>query len=97
MEFTIVPFSHDYYIMSLPGLDSKAMTLDHRETLYDNLKYKTPNYNGDCVRFAPVIRLYGSHKGMSACIHVHGYFPYFYIKVEELKHLFLNGITFRLI
>jgi hypothetical protein len=42
------------------------------------------------IRFGPVIRLYGTHKGVSSCVQVHGYFPYFYIKVEELKHLFAD-------
>jgi hypothetical protein len=44
-------------------------------------------------RVAPVIRLFGVHAatGARACVHVHGFFPYFYIKVERMMHLFSSG------
>lgn len=33
------------------------------------------------TKYAPVMRLYGTHNsGQKACVHVHGYFPFIYIK-----------------
>jgi len=45
---------------------------------------------------ASVIRLFGYHPdtGERMCVHVHGFFPYFYIKIEALKHLFSSSKDF---
>ena len=36
---------------------------------------------------------YDPKSGCRACAHVHGFFPYFYIKVHELLHLFKDSIN----
>ena len=71
--------------------------------MFEFLLYKKKDYAGNQIKynnfykfhsFAPVIRLFGydPKSGCRACAHVHGFFPYFYIKVQELIHLFKDSI-----
>lgn len=73
-------FSHDSYILSLPPISYRAF--------YDSFPaYQSMrNYQNNLILQAPVIRLFGTTpSGQKACVHVHGYFPFLYIKVEHLK------------
>jgi len=91
-QFTIL--SHDSYNIKFGDFSSYPEKT--QKFLLDTLGYK---YFRDIrkrkLSIAPVIRLFGTnHFGQKCCVHVHGYFPYFYVKVEDIKHLinpqFLN-------
>jgi len=86
-EFQFTIFSHDYYMIYLPNIE----TYPHKTQsfLLNDLGYKYfSDYKNRRLKIAPVIRLYGTNNyGQKCCVHVHGYFPYFYVKVEEIKHL----------
>ncbi|CAD8100996.1 unnamed protein product [Paramecium primaurelia] len=77
--------------MNLPAPGTK-MSQPNQETLFETLKYSNTDYLNRPIQYAPVIRLFGYEPKTKErmCVHVHGYFPYFYIKVEELRHLFID-------
>ena len=99
-QFKLTVFAHDYYMIYLGNIDSYP--LDAQKTLLEDFGYK--NYldiKGRPLKIAPVIRLFGtSDLGQKCCLHVHGFFPYFYVKAEDIKdHItpeFLLGLAINL-
>jgi DNA polymerase zeta len=54
------------------------------------------DYRGSQSQQSPIIRLYGTtEQGEKCCVHVHGYYPYLYIKAEEYTKAFLDPTTLR--
>jgi hypothetical protein len=54
------------------------------------------DYRENQISQSPIIRLYGTtEKGEKCCVHVHGYYPYLYIKAEEYAEAFLNPASLR--
>lgn len=92
-EFQFTIFSHDYYMIYLPGVENYP--LKTQTFLLNDLEYrKFTDYKKRKLKIAPVIRLFGTNNfGQKCCVHVHGYFPYFYVKIEEVKHLFTPEFT----
>ena len=84
-QFQLTIFSHDYYVISLGNIDIYPPKA--RDMLLNDFGYKHfHDIKGRRLKIAPVLRLFGTNNyGQKCCIHVHGYFPYFYIKVEEIK------------
>jgi hypothetical protein len=86
-EFQFTIFSHDYYMIYLPNIEvypEKTQNFMMNELGYKHFK----DFRDRRLKIAPVIRLFGTNNyGQKCCVHVHGYFPYFYIKIEEIKHL----------
>lgn len=75
MRMSIKTLTHDYYMAELP--------IDKSNEFYQYF----PNYleehdfRGKRINMAPVARIYGTNEfGQKCCCHIHGYFPYFYIK-----------------
>lgn len=78
MELIFTVFSHDSYVMELPAPSQVGF---YKELAYLNLAKN--NFRDVQICQTPVIRLYGSTEaGEKACVHVHGYYPYLYIKAE---------------
>ena len=48
------------------------------------------------VNHTPIVRLFGTTEaGEKACVHVHGYYPYLYIKAEEYTEAFHEPSSLR--
>lgn len=68
----LIPFAHSYQMTKW----NPNFTF-----LYKN---KTSDFRKRKLAYVPVITLYGKcHKNQNICVHVHGYFPYFYIEKPE--------------
>ncbi len=86
-QFQFTLLAHDSYnikfgdISSYPDKTQKYLLQDLGYKHFRDIRKRK-------LSIAPVIRLYGTNNfGQKCCVHVHGYFPYFYIKVEDIKHL----------
>lgn len=87
IEFSFTPFTHDYYFLEL---DKEFRTEKLKKLAQIELKYsELKDYRKRDINYVPVIRLYGTtNDGNKCCIHVHGYFPYFYVKIEHFASIF---------
>ena len=76
----IKTFTHDYYLLTLPtSLDSQF----YREFPDYAEKF---DFRGNHISVAPVARIYGTNEfGQKCCCHIHGFFPFFYIKTDEFS------------
>ncbi|KAL4489262.1 hypothetical protein ABPG72_006326 [Tetrahymena utriculariae] len=90
-------FSHEQSLLNLPGHPtSNYSILDIINFQTDFSFYdKIVDRKIRKILQAPVARIYGNDKqGKSVCLHIHGYFPYFYLKVNQIAHLIINDKTF---
>jgi len=85
-QFQLTIFAHDYYMIALNNME--CYPLQAQKVLLEDLGYKKfQDIKGRPLKIAPVVRLYGTNNyGQKCCVHVHGYYPYFYVKIEDLKH-----------
>ena len=89
IEFSFTPFSHDYYFLEL---DKEFRTEKLKKLAQTALQYsELKDYRKREINSVPIIRLYGTASdGNKCCIHVHGYLPFFYAKVEHIASFFNN-------
>ena len=86
LEFGLTAFCHDYYFLSIRA-ELPQQALRDNTLKYNRIK----DYRNREVTIAPVIRLYGtSSDGQKCCVHVHGYMPYFFARVEHMPAEFFN-------
>jgi len=82
-EFSITVFSHDSYRFNISQYENDPETMKYvnEELRYSDCK----DFKGRKIQIAPVIRLFGTNNfGQKCAIHVHGYFPYFYVRLDDL-------------
>jgi hypothetical protein len=90
MEMSIFTFTHDYYLLDLPPIERSAFYKCF--PLYRNCL----SFKGEQIRSAPVVRIYGTNDyNEKCCCHVHGFFPYLYIKADQFEQVFRDtlGLT----
>lgn len=85
MEMSVFTFTHDYYILQLPQTPA---FYQHFPLYKDNRDFR-----GQQIRAAPVVRIYGTNDySEKCCCHVHGFFPFLYIKADQFAHAFQDPL-----
>lgn len=80
MEISIYTFTHDYYMLELPPADKYSFYKS-----FPGYKNKL-NFKGQQIRTAPIVRIYGTNEfNEKCCCHIHGYFPFLYIKADQFE------------
>lgn len=79
LQMSLFTFTHDHYLLQLPP--------PHHRAFYNAFPlYLRPDFKGQPLQCAPVLRLYGTNKqARKCCCHVHGYFPSLYIKAGPFE------------
>jgi hypothetical protein len=87
MEMSIYTFTHDYYLLELPTVQKHSFFKCF--PLYENMV----NFKGEPIRTAPIVRIYGTNEyNEKCCCHVHGFFPYLYIKADQFENIFKEEV-----
>lgn len=85
MEMSVFTFTHDHYLLQLPLTPAFLAQFP----LYRNNR----DFKGQQIRAAPVVRIYGTNEfGQKCCCHVHGFFPFLYIKADEFADAFQDPL-----
>lgn len=85
MEMSVFTFTHDYYILQLP----QTPAFYQQFPLYKDNR----DFRGQQIRAAPVVRIYGTNDySEKCCCHVHGFFPFLYIKADQFAHAFQDPL-----
>ncbi|EAR91587.2 DNA polymerase family protein (macronuclear) [Tetrahymena thermophila SB210] len=96
-QISLFLFSHEQIALNLPGHPASnysIMDIINFQTDFSFYEKIFDRKNRKILQ-APVARMYGNDKqGNSVCLHIHGYFPYFYLKVNQISHLIQNDKTF---
>ena len=90
-------FDHEFTLLSLPAQDPPSTTT-YQIQQQPQKQYKIPSFVkqeafrdllGRRVVHSPVITFFGKDpRNRSTALHIHGFFPYFYIKVHKYRDLF---------
>ena len=70
-------------------------SLEH--PLYEQFPDYANNYDfrGNHIKVAPVARVYGTNEyGQKCCCHIHGFFPFFYIKTDDYTDFMKKDIKY---
>ncbi|KAL4489103.1 hypothetical protein ABPG73_005590 [Tetrahymena malaccensis] len=90
-------FSHEQSLLNLPGHPASNYSFMDIINFQTDFSFydKIVDRKNRKILQAPVARIYGNDRqGKSVCLHIHGYFPYFYLKVNQIAHLIQNDKTF---